>query len=123
MRPSKSGKAKFGATMPSSRAVEGVNTIRYLRVFDVRRCTPCPYSPRILECGRSMARRNPIWLVAICAVLAALAPRTALAFGPLAHRVAGLLAEPKLCAAARSEVASLGRASLADVGVWADTIR
>jgi nuclease S1 len=70
-----------------------------------------------------MARRNPVWLVAICAVLAALEPRTALAFGPLAHRIAGLLAEPELCAAARVEVTSLGRESLADAGIWADRIR
>jgi hypothetical protein len=69
-----------------------------------------------------MARRNPVEVIAILAALAAHS-HTALAFGPPAHRIAGLLAEPELCAAARTEVAALGGASLADLGVWADTIR
>jgi hypothetical protein len=46
------------------------------------------------------------------------------AFGPLGHRVAGLLAERALCPAARTEVESLGGGeSLAELGLWADTIR
>jgi hypothetical protein len=69
-----------------------------------------------------MARRHPIRIIAFFAVLAAYS-QTALAFGPLAHRIAGLLAEPELCSAARTEVAALGGESLADLGVWADTIR
>ena len=68
-----------------------------------------------------MARRNPIWLITISAVLALSHAHSALAFGPLAHRIAGLLAEPELCAAARSELAALGGDSLADAGMWADT--
>jgi hypothetical protein len=70
-----------------------------------------------------MARRNPLWIIAVSAVLAVCYARTALAFGPLAHRIAGLLAERELCAEARTEVAALGGESLADLGVWADTIR
>ncbi len=51
-------------------------------------------------------------------------PRAASAFGPLGHRIAGLLAHPALCAAARTEVAALGgRESLAEIGLWADVIR
>jgi hypothetical protein len=58
----------------------------------------------------------------ICAVLAM--PRAANAFGPLGHRIAGLLAEPALCTAARTEIATLGGGeSLAELGLWADTIR
>jgi hypothetical protein len=61
-------------------------------------------------------------LVVICAALAV--PRAASAFGPLGHRIAGLLAEPALCPAARDEIAALGRGeSLAELGLWADTIR
>jgi hypothetical protein len=57
-------------------------------------------------------------------LLAAAAPRAASAFGPLGHRIAGLLAEPALCRAAREEIAALGaRESLAHLGLWADTIR
>ena len=48
----------------------------------------------------------------------------ALAWGPLGHRIAGLLAERELCPAARTEVESLGGGeSLAELGLWADTIR
>ena len=51
-------------------------------------------------------------------------PGSAGAFGPLGHRVAGLLAERELCPAARTEVESLGGGeSLAELGLWADTIR
>jgi hypothetical protein len=51
------------------------------------------------------------------------APRAG-AFGPDGHRIAGLLAEPRLCAAAGAEVAALGGAeSLAELGVWADAVR
>ena len=70
-----------------------------------------------------MARRNPLWIVGLSVLLAVCCPRAAHAFGPLAHRIAGLLAERELCAAARTEVAALGDESLADLGVWADTIR
>jgi hypothetical protein len=55
---------------------------------------------------------------------AAVLPAEVLAFGALGHRAAGLLAERKLCPAARTEVADLGGGqSLADLGPWADTIR
>jgi hypothetical protein len=73
-----------------------------------------------------MARRirARAWLAGCCALLAAAPAGTALAFGPLAHRIAGLLAEPRLCAAARAEIAALGDGeSLADLGLWADSIR
>jgi hypothetical protein len=60
----------------------------------------------------------------IAAVLCALTPPRATAFGPDGHRIAGLLAERRLCAAARTEIAALaGDTSLAELGVWADTIR
>ncbi len=55
---------------------------------------------------------------------AAVLPADVLAFGALGHRTAGLLAERRLCSAARSEVADLGDGqSLGDLGPWADTIR
>ena len=57
-------------------------------------------------------------------VAAAVLPAEVLAFGALGHRAAGVLAERELCAAARSEVAELGDGqSLAELGLWADTIR
>ena len=56
--------------------------------------------------------------------VAAAAPTPAAAFGPAGHRIAGLLAEPALCPAARREVEALGRGeSLAELGLWADGIR
>jgi nuclease S1 len=62
--------------------------------------------------------------IVVAAAASAAAPRTAAAFGPIGHRLAGLLAESKLCAAGRSEIAALGGGeSLAALGVWADTIR
>jgi hypothetical protein len=63
-----------------------------------------------------------IKLFLICGAFAV--PRAAGAFGPLGHRIAGLLAEPALCASAREEIAALGGGeSLAELGLWADTIR
>jgi hypothetical protein len=63
-------------------------------------------------------------VVALLGVAGVSLSGSALAFGPLGHRIAGLLAERELCPAARSEVASLGDgASLAELGLWADTIR
>jgi hypothetical protein len=48
----------------------------------------------------------------------------ALAWGPVGHRVAGDLAEQRLCPAARTNVRSLGGGeSLAELGLWADQIR
>ena len=56
--------------------------------------------------------------------VALLATSPALAWGPVGHRMAGDLAEPKLCPAARTEVKSLGAGeSLAELGAWADQIR
>jgi nuclease S1 len=61
-------------------------------------------------------------LLAVCGV--AMLPSVASAFGPLGHRVAGLLAERGLCGAARAEIEALaGGESLADLGVWADSAR
>ena len=55
-------------------------------------------------------------------VFGAAAP--AAAFGPAGHRIAGLLAEPHLCAAARTEVAKLTDGEdLGEIGVWADRVR
>jgi len=57
-------------------------------------------------------------------VLAALAYLPAFAFGPAGHRIAGELAEPLLCERAAAEIAALaGGESLAEIGLWADTIR
>lgn len=58
------------------------------------------------------------------ACAAALIARSAAAYGPEGHRIAGALASPLLCSAAAAEVAALdnGR-SLGEIGVWADTIR
>jgi hypothetical protein len=57
-------------------------------------------------------------------VLAASAAGPALAWGPVGHRIAGDLAEQKLCPAARTKVKSLGGGeSLAELGEWADQIR
>jgi hypothetical protein len=62
------------------------------------------------------------WLVV--AGLLATSTHSALAWGPVGHRIAGDLAEQKLCPAARAEVKSLGAGeSLAELGVWADQIR
>jgi hypothetical protein len=58
-----------------------------------------------------------------------LAFATAHAYGPEGHLIAGYLAEPKLCTAARAEIAAIDRqveASLSDfgeLGLWADRIR
>jgi hypothetical protein len=64
-------------------------------------------------------------LITVFAALACCAaPGAAGAFGPDGHRIAGLLAEPRLCAAARAEVAVIGGGqSLAELGVWADVVR
>lgn len=70
-----------------------------------------------------MAKRvaaSVVWVA--CA--AVIVPSGAFAFGPPGHEIAGMLAEPRLCAAARSEVARLGRGeSLAQLGLWADSAR
>ncbi|HVS23267.1 MAG TPA: S1/P1 nuclease [Gammaproteobacteria bacterium] len=79
--------------------------------------------------ARSATRQTATHTAAplVAALLGAVAiglPGSALAFGPLGHRVAGLLAERELCPAAREEVAALGGGeSLAELGLWADTIR
>ena len=57
-------------------------------------------------------------------MLAASIAGPALAWGPVGHRIAGDLAELKLCPAARTNVKSLGGGeSLAELGAWADQIR
>ena len=74
---------------------------------------------------RSATNRNAAALVAaLLGAAAAVLPVEVLAFGGLGHRVAGVLAERELCPDARSEVAALGDGqSLAELGLWADTIR
>src|SRR5256885_3969811 len=71
------------------------------------------------------ANGKTVALVAALLVPAAVAlPGSALAFGPLGHRVAGLLAERGLCAAARDEVAVLrGGGSLPQLRRLAHTNR
>jgi hypothetical protein len=61
---------------------------------------------------------------ALLGTAVAVVPTEVRAFGGQGHRTAGLLAEQKLCPAARSEVADLGDGqSLGELGLWADTIR
>lgn len=74
---------------------------------------------------RSTAIQIPAALItALLGAVAVALPSPALAWGPLGHRVAGLLAERELCPAARSEVMTLGGGEpLAELGLWADTIR
>jgi hypothetical protein len=63
-------------------------------------------------------------LLALLGAAVLVPPRAAQAFGPLGHRIAGLLAQPALCPAARDEVAALGGGeSLAELGLWADAVR
>ena len=51
-------------------------------------------------------------------------PAEVLAFGALGHRTAVLLAEQKLCAAARDEIADLDEGQpLTELALWADKIR
>jgi nuclease S1 len=67
------------------------------------------------------ARRVQLVVVGL---LAASVMNHALAWGPVGHRIAGDLAEQRLCPAARTNVKSLGGGeSLADLGLWADQIR
>ena len=62
--------------------------------------------------------------LALLGLLATLATKPVLAWGPVGHRIAGELAEQKLCPGARTEVKSLGAGeSLAELGLWADQIR
>ena len=63
-------------------------------------------------------------VAALLGTAVAVVPTEVRAFGGQGHRTAGLLAEQKLCPAARSEVADLGDGqSLGELGLWADTIR
>jgi len=72
----------------------------------------------------SVDRAAAALFAALLGAASAATPGSAHAFGPLGHRVAGLLAERELCPAARTEVESLGGGeSLAELGLWADTIR
>ncbi|HET8699172.1 MAG TPA: S1/P1 nuclease [Gammaproteobacteria bacterium] len=71
-----------------------------------------------------MASARASLIPAIAALACCAAPGVASAFGPDGHRIAGLLAEPRLCAATRAEVAAIGGGqSLAELGVWADEVR
>jgi hypothetical protein len=68
------------------------------------------------------ARRHS--LPVVLGMLATLAACPALAWGPVGHRIAGDLAQQRLCPAARTNVKSLGAGeSLAELGGWADQIR
>jgi hypothetical protein len=63
-------------------------------------------------------------LLVALAMLATFAAGPALGWGPVGHRIAGDLAEQKLCPSARTKVKSLGGGeSLAELGSWADEIR
>jgi S1/P1 Nuclease len=74
------------------------------------------------DCVATSVRRG-LCLVAVGTLAAAVAG-PALAWGPVGHRIAGDLAEQKLCPAARDKVKSLGGGeSLAEIGSWADEIR
>jgi hypothetical protein len=67
---------------------------------------------------------TPALAAALLGVAAAVLPAEVLAFGALGHRTAVLLAEPKLCPAARSEIADLSDGQpLGDLAIWADKIR
>lgn len=60
----------------------------------------------------------------LAAGAAALGGCAAHAFGASGHRIAGHLAEPLLCARAAAEIDALaGGEGLAELGLWADTIR
>jgi hypothetical protein len=74
---------------------------------------------------RGSAMTSTTWTRGVAAIaICALAPLDAAAFGPEGHRIAGLLAARRLCPVARAEVTALaGDTSLAELGVWADTIR
>jgi hypothetical protein len=70
-----------------------------------------------------MARKCTAVVSVVCLVIAA-SPLLARAYGPEGHLIASAVAEPRLCAAARSELAALGDGqSLADLGLWADRVR
>ncbi len=76
------------------------------------------------KAGFARCERATALFAALFGAVSAGLPLTADAFGPLGHRIAGLLAEPALCAAAREQVARLaGGEPLAELGLWADTIR
>jgi nuclease S1 len=58
------------------------------------------------------------------ALAAALLPGAVHGYGPEGHRVAGLVAAQRLCKRAAQEIARLGGGeSLAELGLWADTVR
>ncbi len=84
-------------------------------------------------CARGGAGRGAV--AAIAAALALAAPPPAAAWGPLGHRTVGAVADALLTKGVRAEVARLladdrdrdghlsGRATLAEVSLWADEIR
>lgn len=69
------------------------------------------------------ARNSLAWLpIAALVVLAAFS--RAYSFGADGHRIAGLIAQDRLCAEAEQEVRTLGQGqSLDQLGLWADRIR
>ena len=63
-------------------------------------------------------------LGALVLTISLVAAQQARAFGPDGHRIAGLVAEAYLCAAASVEIGRLGQGDdLAELGLWADRIR
>jgi hypothetical protein len=63
-------------------------------------------------------------VVAGLLVLAAIVPVAAHSYGADGHRIAGMIAQARLCEAARREVGAVGGGeSLAELGLWADRIR
>jgi hypothetical protein len=75
--------------------------------------------------GNVIRRLFPVsWLAGVLGVCSAAWLQPATAFGPNGHRIAGRLAEPLLCAAARADIEVLGGGDgLGEIGQWADQIR
>jgi hypothetical protein len=73
---------------------------------------------------RRTRNRTTALAAALLGAAAAVLPAEVLAFGALGHRTAVLLAEQKLCAAARSEIDDLDDGQpLTELALWADKIR
>jgi nuclease S1 len=74
--------------------------------------------------NRRTKNRATALAAALFSAAAAVLPAEVLAFGALGHRTAVLLAERKLCAAARDEIADLDDGQpLTELALWADRVR
>ncbi len=81
---------------------------------------------RICEATTRPPRRDPVNRYRAAHILLALLGGSGAAhgFGPEGHRIAGLLAQARLCEEARTAVEALGRGDgLEELGLWADRIR